>query len=76
VGPRAGLDGCGKSLPPGSRFPVPARSELLYRLTFLRRSDSSGKQQLSRRDWLLEILPAVSEIVDPSPGIAQLVTGH
>ena len=36
VGPRAGLDGCGKSRPPtGIRSPYrPARSELLYRLSY------------------------------------------
>jgi len=36
VGPRAGLDGCGKTRPPptGIRFPDrPARSESLYRLS-------------------------------------------
>jgi hypothetical protein len=37
VGPRAGLDGCGKSRPPltGIRSPGrPARSESLYRLSY------------------------------------------
>ena len=35
VGPRAGLDGCGKSSPPGIRSPYcPARSESLYRLSY------------------------------------------
>jgi hypothetical protein len=36
VGPRAGLDGCGKSRPPtGIRYPDrPARSESLYRLSY------------------------------------------
>jgi len=42
VGPRAGLDGCGKSRPPtGIRSPdLPARSESLYRLRY------PGPQQL------------------------------
>jgi hypothetical protein len=35
VGPRAGLDGCGKSRPTGIRSPDhPARSESLYRLSY------------------------------------------
>ena len=35
VGPRAGLDGCGKSRPTGIRFPDrPALRELLYRLCY------------------------------------------
>jgi hypothetical protein len=35
VGPRAGLDGCGKSRPPGVRSPDrPARSDSLYRLSY------------------------------------------
>jgi hypothetical protein len=35
VGPRVGLDGCGKSLPNGSWFPDrPARSQSLYRLRY------------------------------------------
>ena len=35
VGPRAGLDGCGKSPPTGIRSPDrPARSESLYRLRY------------------------------------------
>jgi hypothetical protein len=35
VGPRAGLDGCGKSRPTGIRSPDrPARSESLYRLRY------------------------------------------
>jgi hypothetical protein len=36
VGPRAGLDSCGKSRPTGIRSPDrPARSESLYRLSYL-----------------------------------------
>jgi hypothetical protein len=35
VGPRAGMDGCGKSRPTGIRSPDrPARSESLYRLSY------------------------------------------
>ena len=36
VGPRAGLDGCGKSRPPPGFYPqtVTARSESLYRLSY------------------------------------------
>jgi hypothetical protein len=35
VGPRAGLDGCGKSRPTGIRSPDrPARSQSLYRLSY------------------------------------------
>jgi hypothetical protein len=35
MGPRAGMDGCGKSRPTGIRFPDrPARSESLYRLSY------------------------------------------
>ena len=35
MGPRAGLDGCGKSRPTGIRSPDrPARSESLYRLSY------------------------------------------
>ena len=35
VGPRASLDGCGKSRPNGIRFPErPAHRELLYRLSY------------------------------------------
>ena len=33
MGPRTGLDGCGKSVPAGIQFPdSPVRSESLYRL--------------------------------------------
>jgi hypothetical protein len=36
VGPRHGLDGCGKFARTGSRYPDPAaRSESLYRLSYL-----------------------------------------
>jgi hypothetical protein len=36
VGPRAGLDGCGKSRPRRDSIPDrPARSESLYRLSYL-----------------------------------------
>jgi hypothetical protein len=35
VGPRAGLDRCGKSRPTGIRSPdLPTRSESLYRLSY------------------------------------------
>jgi hypothetical protein len=35
MGPRVGLDWCGKSRPTGIRFPNrPARSESLYRLSY------------------------------------------
>jgi hypothetical protein len=35
VGPRAGLDGCGKSSPTGIRYPDrPARKESLYRMSY------------------------------------------
>ena len=35
VGPRTSLDGCGKSRPTGIRSPdSPARSDLLYRLSY------------------------------------------
>ena len=42
VGPRAGLDRCGKSRPTGIRSPDrPARSQSLYRLSYL----AHGKQK-------------------------------
>jgi hypothetical protein len=45
VGPRAGLDRCGKSRPTGIRSPdLPARSESLYRLHY----DQSNVDNLNK----------------------------
>ena len=49
VGPRAGLDGCGKTAPTGIRSPDrPARNESLYRLSY-RCSQTLGVEGLKNR---------------------------
>ena len=75
MGPRAGLDGYGKSRPHRVRFPdLPARSESLYRLSYpahtgdflqnVRKEPSSGNAYIKNKKitncyWRLHSLPLV-----------------
>ena len=64
MGPRAGLEGCGKFRPTGFRSPhIPARSELPYRLSYPGSSQYSRFLSISLLSPILTTL--LTEITGP-----------
>jgi hypothetical protein len=67
VGPRAGLDRCGKSRPTGIRSPDrPARSQLLYRLSYPAHKDLSAPQYSDHNKCTKSILTLTLSLITHS----------